>query len=660
MQTLSRPIRHNRGGYALIMILCFLVVCLIVFSSTMFWISSNSSVTARNNQFNMSEAAAEAATEKVLSQMNYDYVAQSLSNSGSYYGTTFIPKTSDQASWGWPIQYGYTGTNSSQTNQISVVLGSWTTNTVPLNSQFQGLYGLVQPCTITATATPIGQHFSVPATVTESIQFASIPLFQFAIFYNMNLEIAAAQALTIVGPVWSNGGLWSGSTTVTFQSTVSAVGLATNTADDPFTSPQYAGSGKSTYTKANQPTSGNDRITMPIGTNNNPATVEALINMPPAPYIINTAGAFTTNGQQYLANEADLFLTNFANGTNWGTYTPKGTNMIMYYQDAANATWTQLPYDFFIMTNRSGTPHIFFTNVVNLTLSTNIDCVTNIIYAGYSFVTNEIFYDWREGWNGGSGPAKAVQAVQIDVSRFNTWLANTNMPDANMSGTNVNGGATYNTQCLLSSHKSHPIDSIYVFNSVPLTSTTLPAVRVCKGGMLPTHTAPYGFTVATAQPIYVWGNYNASNVVSGTIYSSLGQNSTTYTWPAGLMGDAITILSGNWNDGTTSKLPSASTTTINAAILAGIVPSTNSNYSGGVENFLRTLENWGSATLWYNGSIVVMFPSQYATNFWVQTGNYYGAPNRAWAFDTNFVQQAGLPPLTPQSKGVVRANWSAY
>jgi len=84
MQTLSGPIRQNGGGYALIIIMCFLVVCLLVFASMMYWISSNSSVTARNNQFNMSGAAAEAATEKVLSQMNYDYVAQSLSNSATY------------------------------------------------------------------------------------------------------------------------------------------------------------------------------------------------------------------------------------------------------------------------------------------------------------------------------------------------------------------------------------------------------------------------------------------------------------------------------------------------------------------------------------------------------------------------------------------------
>jgi hypothetical protein len=263
-------------------------------------------------------------------------------------------------------------------------------------------------------------------------------------------------------------------------------------------------------------------------------------------------------------------------------------------------------------------------------------------------LTNVLFYDWREGWNGGSGPPKAVQAVQIDVGKYNIWLTNS---------TASNGCSQYNTQCSGTSDKSHPIDSIYIYNNVPLTGTTLPAVRVVNGTMLPTQTAPKGFTIATKQPIYVLGNYNATN----TSGSDISANSTSYTWPAGLMGDAITILSGSWNDSTTTKLPTASSTTVNAAILAGIVQSTNTLYSGGVENFLRTLESWGSSgNLWYNGSIVVMFPSRFATNYWQQTGNYYAAPNRHWAFDTNFTLQVGLPPLTPQSKGVIRYNWTAY
>ena len=54
-----------------------------------------------------------------------------------------------------------------------------------------------------------------------------------------------------------------------------------------------------------------------------------------------------------------------------------------------------------------------------------------------------------------------------------------------------------------------------------------------------------------------------------------------------------------------------------------------------------------------------MFPSQYATNCWQQTGYYYTAPSRSWAFDTNFLIQADLPPLMPQAKGVIRGTWAA-
>jgi len=650
--------------------MCFLAATLLVFGSIMYWITSNSFVTSRNNQFNMSEAAAEAATEKVLSQMNYDYILQSLSNNGVYYSTYFIlDQTTNQAVW--PIKYVYSDTNGSN-NQISVYLGKWTTNTVPLNSQYVGLYGLVQDCYITATATPIGQRFNVPATVSETIQFASIPLFQFAIFYNMDLEIDPGQAMTITGPVWSNGGIWTGATVLTLMNSVSAVGKAYNQAADPFCT-GYTGTGPSTYSMGGQPTSGNDRITMPIGTNNDPTTIEALVNLPPSAYAMNTASAFTTNGQLYLANGADLYLTNSPNGTNWGSLTPYGTNMILYYQDGntnadqveTDGYQTQITNDFYIVTNNSSAHHgLLTTNYVppsapNITNSFGGPAWRNSLgetnftwYTGYSFVTNVMFYDWREGWNSGSGinsKGKIVQAVQIDVAKFNIWLTNTLA---------TNSGYYYNNQCKSSTHKSHPIDSIYVYNAVPLTGTALPAVRVANGGMLPPNTAPKGFTVATAMPLYVYGNYNVSNTTS----SSLGQNSTTYTWPAGLMGDSITILSGNWKDSTTSQNPSPTTTTVNAAMLEGIVRSTNSNYSGGLENFLRLLENWSGAgaTLWYNGSIMVMFPSQYATNYWVAPGYYYGAPTRKWAFDTNYIQQAGLPPLTPQAKGVIRANWNAY
>jgi hypothetical protein len=98
--------------------------------------------------------------------------------------------------------------------------------------------------------------------------------------------------------------------------------------------------------------------------------------------------------------------------------------------------------------------------------------------------------------------------------------------------------------------------------------------------------------------------------------------------------------------------------------LEGIVQSTTvggvKHYSGGVENFLRLLESWSGDTLTYNGSIIVMFNSRYATNFWQTPGNYYDVPTRTWGFDVNFQDQSKLPPLFPSAKAMVRQQWNVY
>jgi hypothetical protein len=202
------------------------------------------------------------------------------------------------------------------------------------------------------------------------------------------------------------------------------------------------------------------------------------------------------------------------------------------------------------------------------------------------------------------------------------------------------------------------MNSIYVYNGAGLTGTTnltnslfMGAVRVANGAKLPSS----GLTVATPFPIYVWGNYNVTGA-SGT-RTGVNNQTANYTYPAALMGDAMTILSANWSDAPHAKgSPTTPTaTTVNAACLEGIVQSVGSSYSGGVENFLRLLENWGGIKLTYNGSIVVMFPSQVAVGSW--NGSYYSVPTRAWAFDTNLKNQSGLPPLTPQTKAVIRSAW---
>ena len=84
------------------------------------------------------------------------------------------------------------------------------------------------------------------------------------------------------------------------------------------------------------------------------------------------------------------------------------------------------------------------------------------------------------------------------------------------------------------------------------------------------------------------------------------------------------------------------------------------HYSGGLENYPRFLEDWSGKNFTYNGSMVVMFPSRYATSWWVgpSATSYYQAPWRVWAFDKNYLSLQKLPPCTPQVRKLVRGQWT--
>jgi hypothetical protein len=175
-------------------------------------------------------------------------------------------------------------------------------------------------------------------------------------------------------------------------------------------------------------------------------------------------------------------------------------------------------------------------------------------------------------------------------------------------------------------------------------------VRLINGQFLPTA----GLTIATLNPLYVKGHFNAVD---------LGSTNTTLAKPAALFADAVTVLSGNWDD-SNSGLSLASRQgvdlTINAAIVAGIVPSAGGYYSGGVENFIRLLEDWSpnSRTLTFNGSIAVLYYSQIATGSFGASGEVYSPPSRRYGFDGNFKNPGKLPPATPHLRTLIRGQWA--
>src|SRR6516164_8858177 len=223
MRIIRRSHKPAKIGYALIIVLVFLAVTLLTYASLISWVSTNAKITMRNNLFNQSEAAAESATENVLATMMRDFNNQTLNSASTY--AALVPGQTN-----WPIQFQFTD-SAGMTNQISVTMDptTWT----PLPNPYTGLYGLGQNCTVTAIATPLNQGESLSASVSQSIWFGTIPVFQYAIFYNPDLEMNPGAAMTVNGKVHSNANIWATGSSVaaplTFSDVVEAAGKITQT-----------------------------------------------------------------------------------------------------------------------------------------------------------------------------------------------------------------------------------------------------------------------------------------------------------------------------------------------------------------------------------------------------------------------------------------------
>ena len=566
--------KQSRSGYALLLTLCFVGIALLIFTSTLTWTSSSSIVTERNNAYNRAVAAAEASTERVLSQVSRDFSYQTFNPAAMSAYRNLVP-TND-----WAAQFEFEdGEGTLDQTWVDSTTGMVLTN---LDSQFAGLYGFVYQCKVRSNARPIGAAYSdVTAAVRQDFQLASIPVFQFAIFYTLDLEINPGPAMTIGGKVHGNRDIYaSPGASLLFADDVGAVGNIYHHRhpDDP-TSPSGI---EPVYNGLR--VEGDSSLSLPIGLSNSPSAVVQIMDPPPL-----GEDPRSPLGKQRYHNKADLVITE----------TAANTLIVKFNSSGDGTSFTTIPDD----SLRTGSEYTFIR-------------------------TNASFYDYREG--------KPVLGTEIDVAKFNKWMT------------------TNNVGMALTSQRGRALNSVYV-NDERNVSGKLTAVRVVNGQTLPAA----GLTVVTPRPLYVKGHYNATDL-------AVGSTNTAATKPASLIGDAITVLSGNWSDsyssGTSLSSRTAANTTVNAAFLAGIVQTTNSagtkHYSGGVENFPRFLENWSGRTITYNGSMVVMFPSRYATKFWVAPGStVYNAPNRRWAFDSNFLTMTKLPPCTPQVQKLVRGQW---
>jgi hypothetical protein len=167
-----------------------------------------------------------------------------------------------------------------------------------------------------------------------------------------------------------------------------------------------------------------------------------------------------------------------------------------------------------------------------------------------------------------------------------------------------------------------------------------------------------GLTIASENPVYVQGNYNAPGTFAGAHVA------------ASILADAVTLLSNAWSDAKSFNYPhrldggangrTATTTWYRTAVIAGKgrpfpqPAGTPQDFGtdGGVHNFLRYLENWGGQTLNYRGSIISLFYNRQAVGLYKCCTNVYSPPTRGYNFDVEFLDPTLLPPRTPMFRDV--------
>jgi hypothetical protein len=453
------------------------------------------------------------------------------------------------------------------------------------------------------TNTLSGTNFFLNLPATNSQQFFRMqatpyfPIFCFGIFYNSLLEFSDSTTLQFDGLVHANGPIYVGAGSGATQTF-----LATVTTASTISAPANAGlsySIESASFLANPPSATNvPAFILPLGTNNQ----HGMIEIPPAGEDPDSVA-----GEARLFNEAQVLLL--------VTNSPAGgaPQVTLILQASYSGQLPVADPDRVVVVLTNATPAFLKTN--------------SFVTLPFLTLTNT-FTDQREN-------QANMLVTQIDVGQYKDWLA-TNLLTVNKFFMN-------------------PAAILYVADQRNTGTTKLAVVRLLNAQQLPLNSFAggwiLGFSVTTPNPLYVWGNYNTT--VDG-IHFALTAGSTTngYSVPAALFADAVTFLSSSWSDALSggsysSRNRVANNMTVNAAILAGNVPSTGAtatNFSGGVQNLPRMLENWSAVTQTLNTSLVCLFSSQMATNQFQMPGVYYNPPTRNWAFDPNFYILEKLPP----------------
>lgn len=574
-------VRLSEGGYALALVLFIVVVLTGVVATA--HLASRTEVRIATNEYVSVQAtyAAEAGAEKFLAGMR-----QALADGA-------ITQAEIQAAASAPPSIpGYTFVNYGAT-----LSGNMTVRQIS-QGPFAGLVSLDQDLLVTSTVEgPAGAR----AAVELAARAQAIPIFQFAAFYEYDLENFPGPRMDLRGRVHTNGDLYVDSGTgLYFWDMVTAAGDL------------------HIHTKA-------------------------------------SAGASSDGLDVYLRKNDNSWVEVLEDGHDFGV-DDDPTTFPTPAQDESFDDWSKANWDHRIQTRASG------IQALNLPIPAGIDpyeliqpctgaeaqSLAELKYACNAELTirlrrqgNTYVFDF---FDQGGSPVALSDPTAV-------WFApNQFYDDREQSSAGGTQNDTSNRDVIeIDLSKFQVADyangGVYVTFSGPgaPAAETQTVVRVRGGTVLK---AP--LTIATDLPLYVQGDFNEDD--------NLWQ-------PASFASDAFTILSAAWDDTRSGEGPTENApfdTKIQAALLSGHSPTPffgSPDGGGWLNNYPRFLEIWSGRTATISGSLVSLWFAQVAQGpfdcCW-----YYSPPNRDWNFDQRFLDPANLPPFTPVVGQILRLGFT--
>lgn len=622
-------------GSAILTLLILSVVAAIALASAFTYVSRSASLQKRSDLRLESTYAAEYAFEKAFQQLKSLISVTSVPNIAQTTAATNL-STAPTSVFGTADGYKWT---SYLTVPISdgVVVGTQPASPDPARGTFKYLTVVELERNVAPNTQPVKLTFQ------REWIYEFKPLFQYAIFYNTDMELFPGRDFIVSGRVHSNGMIYTGtSATITFKDFVTHIDGMSNSYSP--LDPRAPGSPGNAITYAKTPVATTRED--PPGSTTADTTDSNFNNDGPRELIeIPDSAQNDDNASDRLYNKSGLKV--LANSTSSPVTTASGVTVPAHSRVYVTSDGTIIP---------SGDPLGAYLDTMFATGSMN---------------------DYREGSN--------VTTTDVDVGKMTTGYNAGGLPETIPASSkwpnnsSVPSALKNKTIPAALQGKSFWNGILYVADVTDSTSHPT-GIKIVNGANLPDGTAANssakGLTIASQNAAYVVGDYNTGGTPAVNSSASLtdknyvdGYTSSTeaadgyHVQPASIAADAVTVVSSKWNSGNYNSVSSLASrtpanTTINTALISGIVPSDGSAYSGGVENYIRLLENWTGKRLTYYGSIINLYKSEQAKAPWKDTGNYYNAPTRNWYFDTQFTSPSRLPPGTPTLRTVKKGQWA--